>query len=202
MQDLGRFPGAIATGPPYCHTINNSGVIVGLSIDASFNERAIVWQNNVPVDLNTLIPANSGWYLECAQGINDAGEIVGFGTLNGGTHAFPRETQALESRGNRIGQPKHKAPTGGGECDASMLLRDRWFAMFHGVAGDQAPPLRPCERARNQTGDVPHGLRTQRSGLLGFAMMPAGFQQSGPFAAEMQRSNFTQRHREQLSGAR
>jgi probable HAF family extracellular repeat protein len=63
-------------------------VIVGLSIDASFNERAIVWQNNVPVDLNTLIPASSGWYLQCAQGINDAGEIVGFGTLNGSTHAF------------------------------------------------------------------------------------------------------------------
>jgi uncharacterized membrane protein len=88
MQDLGRFPGAIATGPPCCHTINNNGVIVGLSVDASFNERAIIWLNKVPVDLNTLIPKNSGWYLVCAQGINDAGEIVGFGTINGSTHAF------------------------------------------------------------------------------------------------------------------
>jgi uncharacterized membrane protein len=88
MQDLGRFPGSIVTGPCCSHTINNNGVIVGVSIDPSFNETAIIWLNKVPVDLNTLIPKNSGWYLECAQGINDAGEIVGFGTINGSTHAF------------------------------------------------------------------------------------------------------------------
>jgi probable HAF family extracellular repeat protein len=63
-------------------------VIVGVSIDASYNERAVVWHGKGPVDLNTLIPENSGWLLECAQGINDAGEIVGFGTLHGSTHAF------------------------------------------------------------------------------------------------------------------
>lgn len=88
MQDLGRFPGSIVTGPCCSHTINNYGVIVGFSLDASFNETAIIFQGKTPVDLNTLIPKNSGWYLECAQGINDAGEIVGFGTINGSTHAF------------------------------------------------------------------------------------------------------------------
>ena len=88
MQDLGRFPGSIVTGPCCSHTINNNGVIVGLSLDASFNETAIIWQGKGWVALNTLIPKNSGWYLECAQGINDAGEIVGFGTINGSTHAF------------------------------------------------------------------------------------------------------------------
>ena len=88
MQDLGWFPGAIVTGPPCCHTINNSGQIVGVSIDANFNERAIVWQGKTPVDLNTLIAKNSGWYLQCAQSINDAGQISGFGTINGVVHAF------------------------------------------------------------------------------------------------------------------
>jgi len=88
MQDLGQFPGSIVTGPCCSHTINNQGVIVGFALDASFNERAIIFQGKTPVDLNTLIPPNSGWYLECAQGINDAGEIVGFGTINGSTHAF------------------------------------------------------------------------------------------------------------------
>jgi probable HAF family extracellular repeat protein len=87
MQDLGGLPGAIASGPPCCNTINNNGVIVGVSIYASY-ERAVVWHGKGPVDLNTLIPKNSGWLLECAQGINDAGEIVGFGTLNGSMHAF------------------------------------------------------------------------------------------------------------------
>jgi uncharacterized membrane protein len=88
MQDLGRFPGSIVTGPCCSHTINNDGVIVGFSLDASFNERAIIFHGKTPVDLNTLIPQNSGWYLECAQAINDLGEIMGFGTINGGTHAF------------------------------------------------------------------------------------------------------------------
>jgi probable HAF family extracellular repeat protein len=88
MQDLGRFPGAIATGPCCAHTINNHGVIVGVSIDAHSNERAIVFQGKTPVDLNTLIPKDSGWYLVCAQGINDAGQIVGFGTINGSIHAY------------------------------------------------------------------------------------------------------------------
>jgi hypothetical protein len=41
------------------------------------------------VDLNTLIiPEDSGWYLVCAQGVNDAGEITGFGMINGEVHAY------------------------------------------------------------------------------------------------------------------
>jgi hypothetical protein len=88
MQDLGRYPGSIVTGPCCSRTINNSGVIVGVSIDTSFNETAVVWQGKEWVQLNMLIPKNSGWNLECAQGINDAGEIIGFGTINGSTHAF------------------------------------------------------------------------------------------------------------------
>jgi probable HAF family extracellular repeat protein len=35
------------------------------------------------LDLNKLIPPNSGWELDVANGINDAGEIVGYGTRNG-----------------------------------------------------------------------------------------------------------------------
>jgi hypothetical protein len=88
MQDLGRFPGSIVTGPCCSRTINNSGVIVGVSLEASLHENAVVWQGKGWVELNTLIPENSGWYLECAQGINDAGEIIGFGVINGSTHAY------------------------------------------------------------------------------------------------------------------
>jgi len=39
-------------------------------------------------DLNTLIPAGSPWYLQQATSINDAGEIAGYGTINGNVHAF------------------------------------------------------------------------------------------------------------------
>ncbi len=40
------------------------------------------------VDLDTLLPANSGWTLQYAVGINASGQICGFGTHNGATHAF------------------------------------------------------------------------------------------------------------------
>jgi probable HAF family extracellular repeat protein len=91
MQDLGIFPGAIANGPPCCNTINNEGEIVGTAIgpnfeDFPFNERALVRRGNTWVDLNTLIPVDSGWYPVCGQGVNDAGEITGFGIVNGIMH--------------------------------------------------------------------------------------------------------------------
>jgi hypothetical protein len=40
------------------------------------------------LDLNDLIPAGSGFTLQAARGINDAGQIAGFGTFDGATHAF------------------------------------------------------------------------------------------------------------------
>jgi hypothetical protein len=45
-------------------------------------------KDKVMTDLNTLIPADSGWYLQSALSIDDAGEIVGYGTINGNAHAF------------------------------------------------------------------------------------------------------------------
>jgi len=39
-------------------------------------------------DLNTLIPKDSPWYLLQGLSINDAGQIVGYGTINGNVHAF------------------------------------------------------------------------------------------------------------------
>ena len=40
------------------------------------------------LDLNTLIDPASGWVLNQARGINDSGQIAGFGTIGGQTHAF------------------------------------------------------------------------------------------------------------------
>jgi probable HAF family extracellular repeat protein len=39
-------------------------------------------------DLNSLIPAGSGWVLTGANAINNRGQIVGSGVLNGQTQAF------------------------------------------------------------------------------------------------------------------
>jgi probable HAF family extracellular repeat protein len=89
MQDLGGFPGAFLTSAVCCHTLSDSGQVVGFAIDGTtFASRAIVWEGKVPVDLNTLIPSDSGWYLQSTASVNNAGEIVGYGTFGGSTHAF------------------------------------------------------------------------------------------------------------------
>ena len=49
---------------------------------------AFLWQNGTLIDLNTLLPANSGWILQRATGINDSGQIVGYGTHNGVLSGF------------------------------------------------------------------------------------------------------------------
>ena len=40
------------------------------------------------LDLNNLIPSGSGWILGGAYDINASGQIVGYGTINGETHAY------------------------------------------------------------------------------------------------------------------
>ncbi len=88
MQDYGAFPGAFLTVTPCCHTINDSGQMVGFSIDGDTGKfRALIWRDKVPVDLNTLIPAGN-WNLLAADSINNAGQIAGYGSINGEVHAF------------------------------------------------------------------------------------------------------------------
>jgi probable HAF family extracellular repeat protein len=88
MQDYGAFPGAFLTVPPCCNTLNDRGEMAGFAIDPNGNSRALVWVNKVPVDLNTLIPQNSGWYLQAAESVNDDGQIAGYGLIDGNVHAF------------------------------------------------------------------------------------------------------------------
>ena len=89
MRDIGTLPGAVVTIVPCCNTLNNKGQAVGFSIDgANFGSRAFLWQNKVITDLNTLIPAGSPWNLLGAFSINDAGQIVGQGAINGELRAF------------------------------------------------------------------------------------------------------------------
>lgn len=68
--------------------INNQGQIVGSTSDNGDNPRAFLYSNGTMVDLNTLLPANSGWVLTEATGINNNGQIIGQGTFNGSDRAF------------------------------------------------------------------------------------------------------------------
>ncbi|MCW5557440.1 MAG: hypothetical protein KIT22_06380 [Verrucomicrobiae bacterium] len=66
--------------------INDSGVAVG-NVETSFERRAVIYRDGELIDLNALIPS-AGWVLEEAQAINNAGQIVGLGSLNGVAAAF------------------------------------------------------------------------------------------------------------------
>lgn len=69
--------------------INNAGLVVGNSQRIAGSAAvATLWENAAPIDLNTFLPADSGWVLRSAEGINAQGDIVGFGTLGGNTRAF------------------------------------------------------------------------------------------------------------------
>jgi probable HAF family extracellular repeat protein len=86
MHDLGAL-GADVLGDPA--GINNNTQVVGGSCDISGNCRAFFWEKNMMSDLNDLV-ATSPLYLAYALGINDAGEIVGFGVekSTGDGHAY------------------------------------------------------------------------------------------------------------------
>jgi probable HAF family extracellular repeat protein len=91
MRDLGVLPGDFVGAGL---AINNQGEVVGPSFSApgptSGSPRAFLWRDGVMHDLNALVPTNSPLYLLLADGINDAGEIAGFGvqTSTGDIHAF------------------------------------------------------------------------------------------------------------------
>ena len=94
MQDLGTLGGAFS----FADAININGDVVGQSDTVSNGGHAFIWRDDNPPngkndagemkDLNSLISPGSGWTLQEAHGINDSGQIVGWGTFNGQTHAF------------------------------------------------------------------------------------------------------------------
>ncbi len=87
ISDLGTL-----TGDSYslAVTISNNGMVLGISLDANFNPRAVLWRNGTATDLNTLVPQNTALDLQSACSINDKGEIIGFAALK----SNPNESHA------------------------------------------------------------------------------------------------------------
>jgi probable HAF family extracellular repeat protein len=70
------------------YDINNNGQMVGEGTSGA-SWHAILFDGQTVIDLNSLISQNSGWTLNHASGINDSGEITGWGTDPlGRTEAF------------------------------------------------------------------------------------------------------------------
>ena len=91
--DLGTLGGTNSIA--YC--LNNAGTAVGMAQTAAGMPHAFIVTNVLGsgmggtvhmMDLNNLIPTNSGWELMVARGMNAAGQIVGWGMHAGHTNAF------------------------------------------------------------------------------------------------------------------
>lgn len=74
--------------------VDELGQVVGWSGNAE-QRRAFLWQGGVMIDLNTLLPAGSGWTLTEAAALNEQGVIVGSGVKDGQTRAFALRPRAI-----------------------------------------------------------------------------------------------------------
>jgi len=75
--------GSESTNYSEAYGINDATVVVGMRLLDGV-ESAFIWDaKNGMRDLNSLIPAGSGWVLAAAYAINNKGEIVGYGHKNG-----------------------------------------------------------------------------------------------------------------------
>ena len=123
MHNLGTFGGARSES----NAINNLGQTVGWTTTSNSTVAFIAYGTTV-YDLNTLIPANSGWSLVEAVDINDRGEIVGIGNFQNATRAFilrPEETLTVSPSSVSIGSGysvSWTAPNGSSATD--------WIGMY------------------------------------------------------------------------
>ena len=88
ITDLGTLPGDSYSSAT---SIGNNGLVLGISISASFSPRAVLWRSGTATDMNTLVPQSTALYLQSACSINDRGEIIGFAALKSNfseTHAY------------------------------------------------------------------------------------------------------------------
>ena len=132
MQDLGDLGGNISEAA----ALNSTGtVVVGKAVVPSNTGfvvyHAFVWSGGGMQDLNNLISA-SGWMLQEARGVNDAGQIVGIGILNGEVRGFllnPAgaasvvETRASENTLSERAIPHMSAATSGGVPSTLTISR-------------------------------------------------------------------------------
>ncbi len=111
---------ALATLPGIANAsavaLNNAGQAVGLAQPPDGAGRALLWDGTAVSDLNTLIPAGSGWALTEALSIADRGQIVGNGTLNGQQRGYLLTPAAMP------GLPNTGAGAGAGAWLPAVLL--------------------------------------------------------------------------------
>jgi probable HAF family extracellular repeat protein len=85
MSDLQPLPGDSYS---YATAISDKGQVTGLSLDANFNLRAVLWHNGNVTNLNDLVPADAALFLQTACSINGLGQITGIALAKGTTNDY------------------------------------------------------------------------------------------------------------------
>jgi len=93
LQDLGTLHGGLTSSAAdineYNQVVGSSWLVTQLtSLYDPTQYHAFLWEGGAMTDLNDLLPSGSGWILTAATAINDQGDIVGSGLLNGQVHGF------------------------------------------------------------------------------------------------------------------
>ena len=83
MTDIDGFGSATSSAES-----TRNGTTVGWFVSSDGLRAFVHTTADGSLDLNTRIPADSGWVLNQAKGINASGQIVGQGTVGGETHVF------------------------------------------------------------------------------------------------------------------
>ena len=95
MRDLGTLGGTNSEATGLNAVFSQ---VVGTSDITGGGTHAFLYEHGTMTDLNSRLPAGSGWVLEAATAIDDSGEIVGWGRHNGLRHAY-----RLSAAGNACG---------------------------------------------------------------------------------------------------
>jgi probable HAF family extracellular repeat protein len=91
VSDLGTLDGSSEGAESFATAINGDLVVGWATRTWRGQTYAYLYDINGPgyaIDLNQLIPFDSGWLLEVARGVNAKGQIVGWGRVNGLRRAF------------------------------------------------------------------------------------------------------------------
>jgi len=132
MSDLGTLGGSSSRAA----AINAAGQVVGSADTAAGAGHAFLYTGGTMNDLNSLIPAGSGWELQGAAGINDAGQIVGTGTINGQTHGF---LLSVDNPTPSISSISPTSAPAGSAADLTLTVRGSGFTNGSTVEWNGAP---------------------------------------------------------------
>jgi probable HAF family extracellular repeat protein len=121
--------------------LNNHGLVVGLLQDTALDEQAFIWNPRTATmtPLDDRIPYNAEWTLFSAWGMNDAGQITGFGAHNGVARGFVLTPDPHPSLVSLTATPDTVAPGGSIEvCWAapSDHYPTDWVGLFAVGAAD------------------------------------------------------------------